>query len=193
MLVVTSLLICSLAAHPGSPAPAHSQAPSDPPCVLPESRRLRLVDSDDGSSCSGLLELKHNSTWLHLCAKSWNEAMTLLACSDMRCGKPISHYFISSGTFFPGVELTCYSQETSLLHCAKKEVSCITRVGVSCVSNPGVTEHQECVSTTESPFPVAVGPLQWVRVGLVLFGLAALVFSVIAVELLARRHRGEPS
>ncbi|XP_018615930.1 deleted in malignant brain tumors 1 protein-like [Scleropages formosus] len=180
--VTLSSLFWSLAAWPGYPSDAQS----------PKSSKLRLVDDGDAMACSGLLELKYQQRWQYLCAINWSEAMTLLACSGIECGKPVSHYFTSSGTPFTGLGLSCQGQETSLLHCAKKRKSCITRVAVVCgTGNSGVTEQQQYTTVTESPSPVAIaGLLPWLRTVLLLCGLAAMVLSVIAVEILARRRRG---
>ncbi|XP_047659912.1 antigen WC1.1-like [Tachysurus fulvidraco] len=148
---------------------------------------LRL--SGGKGSCSGRLEVYHNSTWGSVCDDQWNIMNTQVVCRQLGCGSALraDDWFGSGeGTFWLN-RVKCRGDEIHLWDChhsLKNHTDC-SPAGVTCTDISTVSTATPTTTTTKSVRtdlnPVSPGPPSFPP--LVLYVLGTLLFLALVLLL----------
>ncbi|XP_047659782.1 scavenger receptor cysteine-rich type 1 protein M130-like, partial [Tachysurus fulvidraco] len=151
---------------------------------------LRL--SGGKGSCSGRLEVYHNSTWGSVCDDQWNIMNAKVVCRQLGCGSALSadvRVGSGEGTFWLN-RVKCRGDEIHLWDChhsLKKHTDC-SPVGVTCavlnISDHSVISRSSSVFLTSVRTdlnPVSPGPPSFPP--LVLYVLGTLLFLALVLLL----------
>ncbi|XP_047659956.1 antigen WC1.1-like [Tachysurus fulvidraco] len=169
-----------------SPRPREncSLLPSQKHCSKHWSLRL----SGGKGSCSGRLEVYHNSMWGSVYDDQWNIMNAQVVCRQLGCGSALSaddRVGSGEGTFWLN-RVKCRGDEIHLWDChhsLKKHTDC-SPAGVTCADIPTVsiaTPITTTTTTTTTTKPVRTGPPSFPP--LVLYVLGTLLFLALVLLL----------
>uniref|UniRef100_A0A4W3H0U7 SRCR domain-containing protein n=1 Tax=Callorhinchus milii TaxID=7868 RepID=A0A4W3H0U7_CALMI len=113
---------------------------NDVSVVCSDHKQLRLVD--DGSSCSGTVEVYRHGNWRRVRDQFWDLNDTNVVCRQMGCGPAIRAYSTAvyrEGEWSPWLkDVHCQGNETNLLKCKpsrrNQSTENMSDVGVQCSS-----------------------------------------------------------
>ncbi|KAK3544559.1 hypothetical protein QTP86_016936, partial [Hemibagrus guttatus] len=158
-----------------------SSLPSQKHCSKHWSLRL----SGGKGSCSGRLEVYHNSTWGSVCDDQWNIRNAQVVCRQLGCGSALSaDRKVSSGSGEGTIWLNrvkCRGDEIHLWDChhsLKKHTDC-SHAGVTCADISTVSTATPTTTTTTTTKSVRDPPTP----PLVLFVLGTLLFLALVLLL----------
>ncbi|XP_060745236.1 scavenger receptor cysteine-rich type 1 protein M130-like isoform X2 [Tachysurus vachellii] len=173
-----------------SPRPPEtcSLLPSQKHCSKHWSLRLR----EGKGSCSGRLEVYHNSTWGSVCDDQWNIMNAQVVCRQLGCGSALSaddRFGSGEGTFWLN-RVKCRGDEIHLWDChhsLKNHTDC-SPAGVTCADISTVSTATPTTTTTTTTKsvrtdlnPVSPGPPS--SPPLVLYVLGTLLFLALVLLL----------
>ncbi|NWW74449.1 SRCRM protein, partial [Climacteris rufus] len=108
--------------------------------------RSRLVN---GTTCSGIVEIRHGDTWGRLCQSWWNLQAASVLCHQLNCGYAKSiqmedHFVHGNGSIWRDA-FHCEGRESCLWDCAQMTLgnptcSAEEAATVTCSGNPGLAE-----------------------------------------------------
>ncbi|NXB70531.1 SRCRM protein, partial [Donacobius atricapilla] len=106
----------------------------------------RLVN---GTTCSGIVEIRHGDKWGRLCYSHWNLQAANVLCHQLNCGYAksiqIEDGFVDGNGHIWRDAFHCKGTESCLWHCAQVTLgnpTCSAKEAatVTCSGNPGLTE-----------------------------------------------------
>ncbi|XP_047659784.1 scavenger receptor cysteine-rich type 1 protein M130-like [Tachysurus fulvidraco] len=159
-----------------------SLLPSQKPCSKHWSLRL----SGGKGSCSGRLEVYHNSTWGSVCDDQWNIMNVQVVCRQLGCGSALSaddRFGFGEGTFWLN-RVKCRGDEIHLWDChhsLKNHTDC-SPAGVTCADISTVSTAKSTTKSVRTDLnPVSPGPPS--SPPLVLYVLGTLLFLALVLLL----------
>ncbi|XP_037627947.1 deleted in malignant brain tumors 1 protein-like isoform X2 [Sebastes umbrosus] len=142
-----------------------TSTPPAPTIVTPLSSLVRLVNSN--SSCSGRVEIFHNSQWGTVCDDSWGLNDAQVVCRQLGCGRAVAA--LQSAFFGQGRgpiwldNVRCLGNEPSVTHCLHQGFgfhNCLHSedAGVICQEISTTTTIAQTTSAPTTPTPTTHAP-----------------------------------